>query len=233
MGGYVYGYESIGTLALALIGFIVVIWAQVKVTGTYKKYKDIKNDKGLSGSEVARRILDSNNLSNIYVVEVKGELTDHYDPNRKVIRLSHDIFHGESIAAISVAAHECGHAIQHKTGYTPMKIRSMLVPVVNIVTYLGYIVMFISLFAGMTGYFAASIIMLVMALLFQLITLPVEFDASKRAGEQLTKLGISDTREAESVKSMLSAAAMTYVASFVSSLLSLLRIILMFNRRRD
>lgn len=231
--GYIYGYENIFTILLAIVGFVVVIWAQTKVSSSYKKYKDIKNSKGLCGQEVARKILDSNNLSDIHIVEVKGNLTDHYDPSKRVIRLSHDIFHGETIAAISVAAHECGHAIQDKVGYTPMKIRSALVPVVNLVTYLGYIGMFISIFAGVTGYLMVSIIVLLATLLFQLVTLPVEFDASKRAEEQLKKLGISDDYEAESVKSMLSAAAMTYVASVISSLLSLLRIIIMFSNRRD
>lgn len=178
-------------------------------------------------------ILDANGLNNIYVVETEGELTDHYDPNRKVIKLSRGIFNKESIAAISVAAHEVGHAIQDKDGYIYMRIRAFLVPVVNFVTYIGYIVAFISLFAGITGYLKVSIFIILAAILFQLITLPVEFDASKRAKEELLKLNLIDSNEADNVKDMLGAAAMTYVASLISSLINLLRLIIMLRGRDD
>ena len=226
-----WGYETWFTVILSIIGFVVILWAQTKVNGSYKKYKKVKITKGLSGQEVARAILDSNGLTDIYIVETKGELSDHYDPSRKVVRLSKEIFHGDTIAAAAVAAHECGHAIQDKEGYIFMKIRSFLVPVVNLVTYIGYIVAFISIFAGITGYLKVSIFIILAALLFQLVTLPVEFDASKRANEELLKLNLVSSEEVTKTKSMLSAAALTYVASFISTLLNLLRLVMMLNDR--
>ncbi|MEG0022324.1 MAG: zinc metallopeptidase [Bacilli bacterium] len=229
----IYGYETPFTLLLAVVGFIIVIGAQGTITSAYNKYKKQKNKKNMTGSDVAHLILEKNGLSNIYVVETQGNLTDHYDPNRKVVKLSTEIFHGNTIAAISVAAHECGHAIQDKEGYTFMKIRSFLVPFVNFISYLGYLGLLISLFAGATGYFKVSILVILATLLFQLVTLPVEFNASSRAKEQLKKFGVTDKSEDEDVSKMLTAAAYTYVASVISSLLSLLRIVLMMNRDND
>lgn len=228
-----WGYETILTVVLSVVAFIIVIWAQANINSNYGKYKKKSNTKGLSGQEVARQILDANGLNDVYVVEVKGDLSDHYDPSRKVVRLSKDIFHGTSIAAISVAAHECGHAIQDKVGYTFMKIRSFLVPIVNIVSYLGYFGLIVSIFAGITGYIKLSILVLLATLVFQLVTLPVEFDASKRAGEQLLKLGIVDSSENIHCMKMLKAAALTYVASLASTLLNLLRLVLMLMSRSD
>ncbi len=227
----IYGLENILTLTLFIIGFIIVLYAQIKINSTYGKYKNIKLNKNISGQEVARMILDSNGMNNIHVVETQGELTDHYDPRRKVVRLSKQIFHDNAIASVAVAAHEVGHAIQDKENYIFMKIRSILVPIVNFITYIGYIVAFISLLAGITGYLKVSIIIILAALLFQLVTLPVEFDASKRGREQLVKLGIIDGSEEKGVKKMLDAAAFTYVASFISSLLNLLRLIIMLRDR--
>ena len=227
----IYGLENILTLTLFIIGFIIVLYAQIKINSTYGKYKNIKLNKNISGQEVARMILDSNGMNDIHVVEIQGELTDHYDPRRKVVRLSEQIFHDNAIASVAVAAHEVGHAIQDKENYIFMKIRSILVPVVNFITYIGYIVAFISLLAGITGYLKVSIIIILAALLFQLVTLPVEFDASKRGREQLVKLGVIDGSEEKGVKKMLDAAAFTYVASFISSLLNLLRLIIMLRDR--
>ena len=227
----IYGLENILTLTLFIIGFIIVLYAQIKINSTYGKYKNIKLNKNISGQEVARMILDSNGMNDIHVVETQGELTDHYDPRREVVRLSKQIFHDNAIASVAVAAHEVGHAIQDKENYIFMKIRSILVPVVNFITYIGYIVAFISLLAGITGYLKVSIIIILAALLFQLVTLPVEFDASKRGREQLVKLGVIDGSEEKGVKKMLDAAAFTYVASFISSLLNLLRLIIMLRDR--
>lgn len=218
---------------LVILGFIIVLWAQININSNYKKYKEIKVQKGLSGQEVARRILDANGLQNIHIVETQGELTDHYDPKRKVIRLSHAIFHEDSISSVGVAAHECGHAIQDKEGYTFMRIRSALVPFVNLVSYLGYFGLIISIFAGLTGYLKISILVLLATILFQLVTLPVEFDASKRAKEQLIQLGLIDNDEHEQVSKVLFAAAMTYVAGLISNLLQLLRLIILLNGRDD
>ncbi|MBO5095344.1 MAG: zinc metallopeptidase [Bacilli bacterium] len=218
---------------LPIIGTIIVLFAQFSISSNYKKYSGIKNNKNISGSEIARIILDKNGLNNIYVVETSGELTDHYDPSRKVVRLSKNIYRGTSIASISVAAHEVGHAIQDKEGYSFMRIRSFLVPIVNLTTYLGYFGLIISIFAGITGYLKVSIIILLASLLFQLVTLPVEFDASKRAKKQLNELGVVNSDEANGVKIMLFAAALTYVASFLSNILQLLRLVLMLGGRDD
>lgn len=218
---------------LPIIGTIIVLFAQFSINSNYKKYSGVKNNKNISGSEIARIILDKNGLSNIYVVETAGDLTDHYDPSRKVVRLSKNIYHGTSIASISVAAHEVGHAIQDKEGYSFMRIRSFLVPFVNLTTYLGYFGLIISIFAGITGYLKVSIIVLLASLLFQLVTLPVEFDASNRAKKQLNDLGVVNSDEANGVKTMLFAAALTYVASFLSNILQLLRLVLMLGGRDD
>lgn len=229
----VYGYEDALTLFLMLVGFAITVYAQVKISGTYGKFKMVKSKSGITGCEVARQILDSNNLNDIHVIETSGSLTDHYDPTRKVVKLSTDIFHGDSIASISVAAHESGHAIQDKVNYTPMRVRSSIIPIVNFISYAGYFVMLISLIFGMTGYFMVGIFMLLATLVFQLVTLPVEFDASKRAGSELLKLNIVDKKELSSVKQMLNAAAFTYVASVISTLLNIMRLVLMARRDRD
>ena len=223
--------ENILTISFFILSIVIVSYAQFKISSAYSKYKKISNTKKLSGSEVARMILDANGLENIYVIETTGELTDHYDPTRKVIKLSKDIFHGETIASLSVAAHECGHAIQDKENYSFMRIRTMIVPVVNLVSYLGYFSIIIGALAGATGYLLIGIITLMATILFQLVTLPVEFDASNRAKKELKKLNLID--DEEGVSSMLSAAAFTYVASLISTLLNLLRLILMFSKRDE
>ena len=228
---YIYGLETPMTLLISLLGFGIVIFAQFRINSAYGKYKKIRSNKGLTGFEVARNILDNNGLSDIHIVETRGELSDHYDPSRKVVRLSHDVFHGNSIASISVAAHECGHAIQDKENYTFMRIRSALVPVVNFISYLGYFVSIFAFFVGVMGYLKVGIIMLLATIIFQLVTLPVELDASKRAKVQMETLELIDNHEESGVKSVLGAAAMTYVASLLSSLLNLLRLVLMFNDR--
>ena len=218
---------------LAILGFIIVLWAQVNINNNYRNYKKVKIKKGLSGQEVARKILDANGLQNIHIVETQGELTDHYDPKRKVVRLSHTIFHEDSISSVGVAAHECGHAIQDKEGYTFIRIRSALFPFVNFVSYLGYFGLLVSIIGGLTGYLKISILVLLATILFQLVTLPVEFDASKRAKEQLIKLGLIDSDEHEQVTKVLSAAAMTYVAGLISNLLQLLRLVILLNGSDD
>ncbi len=218
---------------LAILGFVIVIWAQININNNYRKYQQFKIKKGISGQEIARKILDANGLNDIHIVETQGDLTDHYDPKRKVIRLSHAIFHEDSISSVGVAAHECGHAIQDKEGYNFMKIRSALVPFVNFVSYLGYLGLIISIIGGITGYLKISILILLVTILFQLVTLPVEFDASKRAKEQLIKLNLIDEEEHDQISKVLFAAAMTYVAGLISNLLQLLRLVILLNGRDD
>lgn len=228
-----FGLDNLLTISLMFLAIVVVIYAQTKINSAYNKFRKIKSKGNLSGQEVARKILDSNGLKDIYIVETRGELTDHYDPSRKVVRLSHEVFHGTSIASISVAAHECGHAIQDKLGYTMMRVRSALVPFVNLVSYLGYFGIIIAIFAGITGYLRISILVLCATLLFQLVTLPVEFDASKRALEELKKLSLVEKNEREQAQEMLKAAALTYVAGLISTILNILRLLIMVNNSDD
>lgn len=229
-----YGYYYDPTYILIIIGFFITLLSQVWVNGSYSKYKRINSNRGLTGKEVARKILDANGLSNVGVVEVSGTLTDHYDPTKKQVSLSTDIYRDSSIASIAVAAHECGHAIQDKVGYTFLKIRHRIVPTVNLCTKLGYFVIFIGFLFGFFEVAMVGFVLLCAILLFQLVTLPVEFNASKRAKEQLKELGITDERGNDGVRNMLTAAAMTYVASLASTLLQLLRMLLIIlSRRRD
>lgn len=215
---------------LISIAFLITLISQIIVSVSYRKYKKILNNKDATGYDVARKILDSEGLEDIMVIETKGNLTDHYDPQRKVIKLSTDIYHGSSIASASVAAHECGHAIQDKDSYKPMRIRKSLVPFVNICTRMGYIAIVIGVFFSYT-LVEVGIILLLSMLAFQLITLPVEFNASKRALQKLENLNIVDTEEKKNARNMLSAAAFTYVASVLSTLLEILRYVLIFNYR--
>lgn len=234
MPGYMtIGYENIFTILLSVIGLVIVVWAQSRINRAFQRTKQIKIASALTGQEVARKVLDAAGLHDVHVVKVQGTLTDHYDPTRKVVRLSSDIFDGSTVAATAIAAHECGHAIQDKEGYLFMRIRSFLAPVVNFVTYAGYFVAILSLLAGVTGYFTVAIYMILASILFQLVTLPVEFDASARAKKQVHSLSLVTSEEAENVKDMLGAAAMTYVASFLSSILNLIRLLIMRDNSRD
>lgn len=233
MNYYMMDYDNLITILLLIFSSLIVLYAQLKIKTTYARYKQIENYKNLTGFDVARQILNKNQLEDIHIVETSGELTDHYDPTRKVIRLSKDIFHGNSIAAISVAAHECGHAIQDKEDYKFMRIRAFLVPIVNFISGIGFLVIIISLIAGITGYFMYGILMIFVTLLFQLVTLPVEFDASKRALRQLQDLNLVEKSELDGSSEVLKAAAMTYVASLISSLLSLIRLVIMLLNSKD
>lgn len=217
---------------LIFIGLLISLIAQIGVSTSYSKYKKILNNKDLTGYEVARTILDKNGLKNIMILETKGNLSDHYDPTRKVIKLSTDIYHGSSIAGAAVAAHECGHAIQDKDGYKPMRIRSKIVPTVNICTKLGYISIAIGCIFSYQ-LIEIGILLLATILVFELITLPVEFNASNRALKELETHKLVDQEEKKNAKSMLTAAAFTYVASLITSFLQILRLVLMFNRRDD
>lgn len=218
-------------IILFILGIIVVVYAQSHIMKTYHETMRIRNEKMLSGQEVARKILDANGLEDIYVVQVSGELTDHYDPSRNVIRLSNHVFQDDSIASLAVAAHECGHAIQRKEGYLFYRLRSALVPVVNLVSYFGYFVIIISAFAGITAYLLLGMVMLLSTLIFQLVTLPVEIDASKRGMKEIEKLNLAKQEEMTNVSNMLKAAAMTYVASLASTILNLFRLIFMYRDR--
>lgn len=216
---------------LIVLSLSITIGAQISVKSSYNRYKKTLNSKNLTGFDVARKILDKNGLENIIILETQGELTDHYDPSKKVIKLSSDIYNNTSIASCAVAAHECGHAIQDKVGYTPMRIRSKLVPTVNLCTKLGYLAIVIGAIFSYT-LIEIGIILLLSMLVFQLITLPVEFNASKRALIEIEKLNLIKIEEKKYAKKMLTAAAFTYVASVFTTMIQILRIALMYTNRR-
>ncbi len=221
------------TYGLTFISLIITLIAQSFVSSSYSKYSKIRNKRGITGSEAARYLLDKNGLSDINVVETKGYLSDHYDPTRKVIRLSSDNYHNDSIGAVSVACHECGHAIQDKENYTFMRIRAKLVPFVNFSSYAGYFAIVLGVLFSSINLIWAGIIAEIVILLFQLITLPVEINASKRALKEMDYSHFLDSNELKQGRTMLTAAALTYVASVATTLIQILRLILMFGRRDD
>lgn len=216
-----------------LLALIITLGAQGYVNSSYNKYKRVNNSRGMTGAQAARRVLDKNGLKEVKIEEVVGFLTDHYDSTHKVIRLSTDIYNGSSVAGVAVACHECGHAIQDKDGYLMLKIRHALVPFVNISSYAGYIAIAIGVFFSFVNLVWLGILCECVILLFQLVTLPVEFDASKRALKQIEEEAILEGSEFKGGKTVLTAAALTYVASVASTLLEILRLILLFTRRRD
>lgn len=218
---------------LILLIIIIPLLAQLKIQSSYNRYKRVENSKKKSGFEVAREILDKNGLEDIYIVEIKGELTDHYDPTKKVVRLSTDIFHGETIAAAAVAAHECGHAIQDKESYTFLKIRSAIYPVVNVATSISYYIILLGFLMQAFQLIYLGIALTCCGLLFQVVTLPVEFDASRRALEKLQDYKIVDNSEFAGAKEVLTAAALTYVAGVLASILQIFRLILAAKDRED
>ncbi|MFA5459113.1 MAG: zinc metallopeptidase [Bacilli bacterium] len=225
------GYESPTTLLLLVLGLAITIIAQVFVKNTYNKYRVVGNKKGLTGFEVARKILDKKGLTAVHVVEVKGLLTDHYDPRRKVVRLSTENFHGDSIASVSVAAHEVGHALQHKEGYIFMSLRSFIFPLASLGSRLGYFAVLIGLIFSWLELITIGVILLVSIILFELVTLPVEYDASAKARKNLEANKLLYKEEIKKANNMLNAAALTYVAAVATSLLQILRLILMARDR--
>lgn len=218
---------------LMFVSIVITLIAQVFVNLSYSKYKKVKNIKGITGAEVAREILNSHGLSDIYVTETKGFLSDHYDPARKVIRLSSDIYHGTSIASVSVASHEVGHAIQDKEQYGFMKFRSKMFPLVNLSSKAGYFAIMVGIIFGYLQLIWVGIALEIVILLFQLVTLPVEFDASRRAGIEIEKHNFLNPNEQKGSKKMLKAAAFTYVASVLTTLIEIFRLMLIARRRDD
>lgn len=206
--------------------------ASININSTYKKYKQVNNKSGKTGYDVAREILDKNGLNDLYIVETRGNLTDCYDSSRKTVKLSTDIYHGESVAAISVAAHECGHAVQDKEGYSWMRFRSAIFPVVSIGTKLAYIILVLGLFLQFVDLVYIAITLTGLGLFFQLVTLPVEFDASRRAESMLKEYDIVVDRESNGVHKMLKSAAMTYVAGVLSAILEIIYLLMRYTDRK-
>ena len=232
-GGYgMYRFDP--TYLLVVAGALLSMWASARVNGTFLKFSQVRSRKGMTGADVARRLLQSQGIYDVSVREVPGQLTDHYDPRTRTVNLSQVVYGQFSVAAIGVAAHECGHAIQDNVGYVPLRLRAAFVPVANWGSKLSWPLILIGLLAGWTPFIQVGIWMFVLALLFQIITLPVEFNASSRAVSLLEQTGILQGQEIGQTRKVLGAAALTYVASAMASVLQLLRLVILFGgRRRD
>ena len=228
--GYPFLYDP--TYVLVLIAFAITLFASFGVKGTFSKYNKIKSSQGITAYDAARRILDENGLNHIRIERVSGNLTDHYSPKENVIRLSDATYNSTSVAAIGVAAHECGHAVQYKLGYAPIKLRNSLVGIVNISNALSMPLFLVGLIFGLTKLAFLGAILFGVVLLFQIITLPVEFNASGRALKTLSEMNILADSELKGAKKTLKAAAMTYVASVAATALQVLRLLLIANNRR-
>jgi len=222
---------------MTIIYFILILllplYAQLKVKGTYKKFSKVAARSGMTGAQVARQILDQHGLYDVRVVPTQGVLSDHYNPMTKTVALSESNYHESSLAGIAVAAHEVGHAIQHKEAYSFLTLRSKLVPVANISSNASWIFVIIGMLAQSTGFLLLGIVLLAAGVLFQVVTLPVEFDASKRAMQEVTSLGIIGNDEEPGARKVLNAAALTYVAAAAVAMLELLRLILIYTNMRD
>lgn len=227
------GFYFDRTMILLLPAIIIAFWAQTKVSSTYKKYRTVRTMNGYTGENVARMMLDSAGLYDVPVVETRGELTDHYDPRSRVVRLSTDIFHGSSIAAAGVAAHEVGHAIQHQEKYKPLVLRTSMAVAVNISSQASIFIFMIGLIFSIPMLTNIGIIFFTVAVFYQIITLPVEFNASRRALKILESRNILYGNEVNGAKNVLSAAAITYVAAALMSISQLIRLIAISNRNND
>ena len=228
-----YYYDS--TYLLVLIGVVLSMLASSKVNSTFNKYSKVRSRSGYTGAMAAERILHSAGIYDVRIEHISGNLTDHYDPTNKVLRLSDSVYGQSSVAAVGVAAHECGHAIQHAKGYAPLKIRSAIVPVANFGSKISWPMILLGLFLGSAGntFISLGILFFCAAVAFQLVTLPVEFNASNRAVQILGNSGILYEEEVRHTKKVLSAAALTYVAAAASSILQLLRLIILFGGRNE
>ena len=223
-------------LLFAIPPLLLGLWAQFRVQSAFRNYSKVRTGNGLTGAQAARAILDANGLQTVTVERVGGSLTDHYDPRGKVLRLSESVYATPSVAAVGVAAHEAGHALQDKQHYGPLRLRSAIVPAVNIGSWLGPIIFMVGFFmSGVAGDTIALIGLLFFAMtaIFALVTLPVEFDASKRAKQQLASTGLLSPQEIGGVDKVLDAAALTYVAAAVQAIMTVLYYVSLMSRSRD
>ncbi|OFI07670.1 putative neutral zinc metallopeptidase [Clostridium acetireducens DSM 10703] len=221
------------TFIILIPALIIASWAQLKVSSTFNKYSNYNSANGYTGAQVARNLLDSSGLFDVPVEIVSGKLTDHYDPVNRVMRLSQEVFYGTSVASIGVAAHETGHAIQHKEKYSPLIIRNSIVPIVNFSSNASWILFFLGILFGIGSLVNVGILLFTAVVLFQLITLPVELDASSRALKILSTKAILYDNELKGAKAVLRAAAMTYVAAAITAISQLLRLIIISRARND
>lgn len=244
---YPYGYGSYGgyggsclsmfdwSWLLLIPAFIVTIWAQARVSSTYKKYSKVPDQSGVTGAQFAASMLRQNGVSGITIQPTPGELSDHFDPRTGTVNLSQDVYSGHSVASVAIAAHECGHVLQQFTGYGPMRARAAIVPVVNFCSHLSMPLILIGMiFSSFSFLIDIGAWIFFAVVIFQLVTLPVEFNASNRAMQNIAASGVLTQTEQKEAKEVLSAAAMTYVAAMLSAFLSFLRLLLIANsRRRD
>lgn len=231
---YPYGFYMDWTYILVLIGAVISMIASARVSSTFHKYARERSLSGMTGAQAAETILHNNGIYDVRVERVRGDLTDHYDPRTKTVRLSDSVYGSTSVAAIGVAAHECGHVMQHDENYAPLRVRTMLVPAANIGSQLGIPIILLGiLFGGSSLLVNIGIWVFSLAVLFQIVTLPVEFDASRRALVCIEQYGIVTREEQAKSAKVLRAAALTYVAAAAASVLQLLRLILLFGNRRD
>ncbi len=222
-----------GIIVYFAILLLLPLYAQMKVKRTYKKFAKVPAARGYTGAQVARMILDQHGLSDVRVVPTQGVLSDHYNPATKTVALSEDNYYNNSIAGTAVAAHEVGHAIQHKEAYTFLTLRAKLVPVANISSNASWLFIMIGIFAQTSGFLLVGIVLLAAGVLFQVVTLPVEFDASKRAMNEVVSMGIIGNNEERKAKKVLNAAALTYVAAAAVAVLELVRLILIYTGMRE
>lgn len=228
-----FGYRLDATYIILLPAIIISLFAQMRIQSTYAKYRTVRTSKGITGYDAAQRLLYANGISNVRIELINGQLTDHYDPRAKVLRLSKDIYYGNSIAAVGVAAHEVGHAIQHDKNYAPLKIRNMIVPVASFGSRFSWIIFFVGILMSSQTLVNFGIYLFMAIVVFQLVTLPVELNASSRAVYHLVDANIIYEEEKSDVKKVLNAAAMTYIAAALMSILQLLRLLTIANRNRD
>ena len=233
--GGLMGYYFDPTWILVIIGAVLSMAASAKVNSTFNKYSKVRSMTGMTGEDAAKRLLNSQGIYDVTVRPVKGQLTDHYDPRTKTVNLSESVFHSTSVAAIGVAAHECGHAMQDNVGYVPLKLRGAIVPVANIGSQAAFPLIIIGVLNGGMGSPLVNIglILFSLAVIFQLITLPVELNASRRAITLLDQVGILGGQEVNQTRKVLGAAALTYVAALAASVLQLLRLVILLGGRRD
>ena len=231
MPGYYYGFDWT-YLFIVLPAALLGLWAQMRVQSTYRKYSGVRSRRGVTADQVARTVLDDHGLQGVRIERIAGNLTDHFDPRDGVVRLSDTVYGSSSIAAIGVAAHEVGHAVQHAQGYSPMKLRSAIIPITNIGSTLSMPLILIGLLFNSSGLALAGILLFSLVAVFQLVTLPVEFNASHRALETLDQRGILDGEELAGTRKVLSAAALTYVAALITSLAQILRLLILVGGRR-
>ena len=234
MYGYGYGFYGFDrTYILLIIGMLLSLAASAKLKSTFAKYRRIRSASGLTGAEAAARILRAAGITDVQIRAIPGSLTDHYDPRTKTVSLSQDIYGQTSLAAVGVAAHECGHAIQHAVHYAPLEMRSAIVPVANLGSSLSWPLFLIGLLAGIRPLTTAGIVLFSLAVLFQLVTLPGELNASSRALRMLEGTGILGVSETKGARKVLTAAALTYVAALAASILQLLRLLILAGGRRN